>query len=371
MKYIQLGRTGLTVSRLGLGCMRFPKDEKEAIEMVRYAIDHGINYLDSAYLYENSEIIIGKALAGGYREKIFMATKSPLSAIEKEEELEARLDEQLKRLGTDYIDIYLLHNLFPGNWEKTQRFNALKFLERNLAKGKIRHIGFSIHSSTEAFKEIVDAYAGWEMCQIQLNILDVNNQVGLEGLKYAGQKNLPVVIMEPLRGGSLLTSAPPKVTELVNNYPQKRSLLEWAFRWLYDMPEVAVILTGSSSLEQLKENLRIFEQAETGVMSAEDQELVVKIREAFEANVSIGCTGCRYCMPCPQNVDIPAVFKLYNTNQLLKPHPIDKIYYRRNYVGTGKGADQCISCGICAEKCPQELKIPELLQQVHEEMKEK
>jgi predicted aldo/keto reductase-like oxidoreductase len=349
--------------------MRFPPDEKEAIEMVRYAIDHGVNYIDSAYLYKDSEVITGKALAGGYRDKIYLATKSPLTIAEKAEDLERFLDEQLQRLGADYIDIYLLHNLYPGNWEKVKKFDALGFLERAFKAGKIRHVGFSIHSSTAAFKKIVDAYA-WEMCQIQLNILDEQNQVGLEGLHYAAKKGLPVVIMEPLRGGSLLHNAPPEALELASNYPEKRSLLEWAFRWLYDMPDVSVILSGTSSLEQIKENLKVFADAETGVMSEEDQKLIKKIREAFEAKMSIGCTGCRYCMPCPHNVDIPAVFKLYNTHQLLKPHPIDKIVYRRNYVQQGAGADRCVSCGTCTKHCPQALQIPELLQQVHAEMKE-
>lgn len=367
MKYVPYGKTGLTVSRFGLGCMRFPAEEAQAIEMVRYAIDHGVNYLDTAYVYKNSEVITGKALAGGYREKVHIATKSPIWNIEKYEDFEKYLDEELVRLGTDYVDVYLLHNLYPGNWEKVKKLGGLKFLDRMIEKGKIRHQGFSIHSTTAAFKEIVDSF-GWEMCQIQLNILDAHNQVGVQGLQYAWEKGLAAVIMEPLRGGHLILNAPREAAQLVEDYPQKRSLAEWCFRWLYDMPEVSLILSGASSLDQLKDSLRIFESAEPGVMSEADQELIAKIRDAFESKKSIGCTGCRYCMPCPKHVNIPEIFKLYNNYQLFQPHAADKIVYRRNYAGEGAGADQCIACGACLRKCPQELTIPELLKQAHAEL---
>ncbi|SHI13008.1 hypothetical protein SAMN02745823_02644 [Sporobacter termitidis DSM 10068] len=367
MQYTQYGRTGLKASRFGLGCMRFPPDEREAVSTVRYAIDHGVNYLDTAYVYKDSEATTGKALKGGYREKIYLATKSPIWNIEKYEDFEKYLDEQLLRLGTDYIDVYLLHNLFPGNWEKVKKYDGLKFLDRMIEKGKIRHKAFSIHSTTAAFREIVDAFS-WEMCQLQLNILDAYNQVGVEGLHYAAEKGLATVIMEPLRGGYLINNTPREVAELIDAYPDKRPLVEWCFRWLYNMPEVSVILSGTSSLEQLKDNLRIFESAESGCMSAGDQALIVKIRETFEAKRSIGCTGCRYCMPCPKNVSIPEIFKLYNNYQLLGSHPIDKFVYQRSYVSEGQGADQCASCGACMRHCPQSLKIPELLGQVHAEL---
>jgi predicted aldo/keto reductase-like oxidoreductase len=343
MEYGQYGKTGLTVSKLGLGCMRFPKDENEAIGIVRHAIDNGINYLDSAYVYKDSEVITGKALRDGYRDKIILATKSPIWNVSRYEDFEKYLDEELLRLKTDHIDVYLLHNLFAGNWEKVQQYDGLSFLDKMIAKGKIRHKAFSIHSTLEAFKTIVDSF-DWDMAQIQLNILDEHHQVGVTGLQYAAQKGLAMVIMEPLRGGSLLNNAPQEVYDLVDAYPQKRSLAEWCFRWLYNMPEISLILSGTSSLEQLKDNLRIFDQAKPGVMSEEDQNLIVKIREAFEGKNSISCTGCRYCMPCPHGVNIPEVFKLYNNYQLVKPHPIDPVFYQGTIVSAGSGADRCVAC---------------------------
>lgn len=366
MEYAYLGNTGLKVSRFGLGCMRFPADEKEAIEMVRYAIDNGVNYLDTAYVYKDSEIITGKALKDGYRNKTYLATKSPIWNINKHEDFEKYLDEELVRLGTDHIDVYLLHNMNHGHWEKVIKFDGLSFLDKMVKKGKIAHKAFSIHNTLKAFKEIVDTY-DWEMAQIQLNILDEKQQVGVEGLKYAADKGLATVIMEPLRGGYILNTVPQQAQDLINQYPEKRSLVEWCFRWLYNMLEVSVILSGTSTLQQLKDNLKIFEEAAPNVMSEEDLNLIKMIREAYEAKKSIGCTGCRYCMPCPQGVTIPEIFKLYNSQQLMKSHPIDSVVYQSNLVPAGSGADQCVSCGICTEQCPQALEIPELLKKVHAE----
>lgn len=367
MEYTNYGKTGLMVSRFGLGCMRFPKEESEAIEMVRYAIDNGVNYLDTAYVYGDSEVITGKALKDGYRDKIYLATKSPIWNITKHEDFEKYLDEELVRLGTDHIDVYLLHNLYPENWEKVNEYDGLAFLDKMVEKGKILHKGFSIHGTLQAFKEIVDSF-DWEMTQLQLNILDAEQQVGLEGLKYAEEKGLGLVVMEPLRGGSLITNAPKEALDLVSSYPEKRSLAEWCFRWLYDLPEVSLILSGTSSLEQLKDNLRIFDGAEPNVMTAEDHGLIASIKEAFEAMKSVGCTGCRYCMPCPHGVDIPEAFKLYNSFQIVKPNPIDKVVYQRVLLPSGNGPDKCTSCGVCAQNCPQNLDIPKLLEQTHEEM---
>jgi predicted aldo/keto reductase-like oxidoreductase len=366
MEYSDFGKTGLKVSRFGLGCMRFPKDEKDAIEMVRYALDNGVNYLDTAYMYGESEVITGKALRDGYRNKAYLATKSPIWNITKHEDFEKYLDEELKRIGTDHIDFYLLHNLSYGHWEKVKRFDGLTFLDKMVAKGKIAHKAFSIHSTLSAFKEIVDAF-DWEMAQIQLNILDEFQQVGVEGLKYLANKGIAAVIMEPLRGGYFFNNVPEEVYDLINRYPEKRTLVEWCFRWIYNMPEPAVILSGTSTLEQLKMNLEIFKDSKPNVMSDKDQDLIKKIREAFESKNSIGCTGCRYCMPCPQGVSIPDIFKLYNNYHIMKDHWVDKGMYNTNLMPSGSGADKCISCGICEQNCPQGLAVPDLLKKVHEE----
>jgi predicted aldo/keto reductase-like oxidoreductase len=311
-------------------------------------------------------VITGKALQDGYREKVYLATKSPIWNINGHSDFEKYLDEELKRLNTDYIDVYLLHNMNPENWEKVQKHDGLAFLDKMIKKGKIKHKGFSIHSTTEAFKEIVDAF-DWEMAQIQLDILGENRQVGREGLRYGAKKGLAMVIMEPLRGGNLLAYAPDEVQTLLNDYPEKRSLAEWCFRWLYNMPEISVILSGTSTMDQLKDNLRIFEHSKPKIMSEADNGLIEKIKAVYETKKTIGCTGCQYCMPCPQQVDIPGIFKLYNACQQFNHHPIDKLFYQRNIAASGSGADKCIACGLCKQHCPQQLEIPDLLKKAHEE----
>lgn len=364
ISYSSFGKTGLKTSRFGLGCMRFPKDETQAIDMVRDAIENGVNYLDTAYVYKDSEVITGKALKGGYRDKVYLASKNPVWLVEKQADFEKYLDEELKRLGTDYIDVYLLHNLNHDNWESVKRYDGLTFLDKMVRKGKIRHKAFSIHNTLDAFKEITDAY-NWEMAQIQLNILDEHRQVGVEGLRYAADKGIALVVMEPLRGGSLLTNVPNEINDLIGRFPEKRSLVEWCFRWLYNMPEVSVILSGTSSLEQLKDNLRIFDSAKPNVMSDEEFVLIQQMQRIYESKNSIGCTGCAYCLPCPQDVSIPEIFKLYNSYSLAKEHVIDRIMYQDAIVPNGNGADKCIACGNCEAHCPQELKISQLLKEVH------
>ena len=367
MQYTQYGQTGLRVSRFGLGCMRFPKDVREAVDMVRYAIDHGVNYLDTAYVYPDSEVTTGKALAGGYREKIVLATKSPVWLMKRYEDYEKYLDEELKRLHTDTIDVYLLHCLTPENWETVKRTDGLRFLDRMAEKGKIRHRAFSIHSTYEHYLEVANAY-DWEMAQIQLNILDEHRQAGLAGVRHAAGKKMATVVMEPLRGGSLVNNVPPEVQALVEQYPEKRSLVEWCFRWLYNLPEVTLILSGTSSMAQLQENLRIFENAQSGVMSEKDLSLIAEITDRFEARRTIGCTGCRYCMPCPSGVAIPDVFSTFNRYLLTARTPADREAYRRDLLEKGTGGDRCVACGACAKHCPQTLDIPKLLKDVHQEM---
>ncbi|HBE76541.1 MAG TPA: aldo/keto reductase [Firmicutes bacterium] len=370
MQYIEYGNTGLKVSRFGLGCMRFPGSETEAIEMVRYALDHGVNYSDTAYVYGNSEVILGKALKDGYRDKTYLATKSPIWNITKHEDFEKYLDEQLLRLETDHIDVYLLHNLGFDNWQKVKQYDGFSFLDKMIQKGKIKHKAFSFHGTLALFKEVVNAY-DWEMAQIQLNILDEYQQAGVEGLQHAAKKGMAVVIMEPLRGGHILNHCPGQALDLINAYPEKRSLVEWAFRWLYNMPEATVILSGTSTLDQLKDNLNIFENARPSVMSSGDLNFIKSIREQFENKSSINCTGCKYCMPCPNGVDIPQIFKLYNNASMMEGYPVDRVVYQNTIVPSGCGVDQCIECGLCMEHCPQNIKIPENLKKAHETLNQK
>ncbi len=367
MVYNRFGKTELNVSRFGLGCMRFPAEEAEAIRMVRRAIDSGVNYLDTAYAYGNSEVITGKALKDGYRAKTYLATKNPVWNVKKHGDFEKYLDDELVRLGVDYIDVYLLHNLTPEHWEIVKRYDGFTFMDKMVEKGKIRHKAFSAHTTTKAFQEIVDAF-DWEMAQLQLNILDEHNQVGVEGMRYAAGRDIAVTIMEPLRGGYLVNNIPAPVQKVLDSYPEKRSLAEWCFRWLYNKPEVGTILSGTSTMEQLEDNLRIFEDARAGVMSESDLAMIAELQEAFESIKQVGCTGCRYCMPCPSNVNIPKVFQLYNNYQRMKPHWIDKSIYKSDVVSIGEGAENCTACGLCAQACPQGLDIPNLLTTAHGEL---
>lgn len=360
MEYIDFGRTGMRVSRFGLGCMRLPADEAEAVNIVRRAIDGGVNYLDTAYVYPGSEELVGKALAGGYRDRTYLVTKCPVINVEKYEDMEKFLDEELLRLKTDYVDVYMLHNLSPGVWGKVKKLEGFKFLEEMQKKGKILHKGFSIHNTFEVFKEVIDLY-NWDMAQIQLNILDEKPQAGgVEGLRYAASRGLPVTIMEPLRGGSLVSDLSPEGKRLIENFPVRRSLAEWAFRWLYDKPEVSVILSGVSSMEQLNDNLRIFENSALGVMTGDEEELIEKLRATFETQKHIGCTDCKYCMPCPKTVLIPSAFSYYNKYMLTKDESLKKAYREGQ-----RKADKCVSCHICESHCPQGLKIAGLLKEVH------
>lgn len=360
MEYIDFGKTGMSVSRFGLGCMRLPASETEAEAIVRYAVDHGVNYIDTAYIYAGSEERVGKALRGGYRDKVCLVTKCPVIYAESYQDMEKFLDEQLKRLRTDFVDLYMLHNLSPGIWEKVKKHDGLKFLDDMQRKGKILHKGFSLHNTLEAFKEIIGSF-DWEMTQIQLNILDEKSQAGgTDGLRYAASQGLPVVIMEPLRGGSLIAELSDEGKKLIEEFPVKRSFVEWAFRWLYSKPEVSVILSGTSTLEQFKDNLRIFNAADRSRMSEAEEELIAALRKTFEAQKIIGCTDCKYCLPCPKTVLIPSVFAYYNRYMRT-----GDVRLKEEYKSGARKADKCVGCRLCERHCPQGLKIADLLKEAH------
>jgi len=378
MEYRQFGNLGFEVSRFGLGCMRLPLevqpngtvdetkiDEIKAIELIRYAIDHGVKYIDTAHGYHggNSKYVVGKALRDGYREKVKVATKLPPWAVKETADFEKLLDMHLDAIQTDHIDFYLLHSLNRANWERIRDLGVLKFLDESLAKGKIRYPAFSFHGDLETFKEILNSY-DWKMCQIQLNFLDINIQAGLEGLRYAASKGIPVVIMEPLKGGKLATNVPKDILAKWDESPIKRSPQAWAFSWLANMPEVTMMLSGSSTLEQLKDSLEIFENTGVGKMSEEELKLVDEVRELYESKTKVGCTACNYCMPCPAGVHIPDIFRMYNGVSMYETLPPYQKAYNK-LLSSSNGADKCVACGNCESVCPQSIEIIEKLKDAH------
>ncbi|ABY91933.1 aldo/keto reductase [Thermoanaerobacter sp. X514] len=370
MQYRQFGKLNIAISALGFGLMRLPAidndnskiDEAEAIRMIRYAIDNGVNYIDTAWPYHggNSEIVAGKALKDGYREKTFLATKLPTWLINEKEDMDKYLNEQLKKLQTDYIDFYLLHALDKSKWENMKRVDALSWAEKKKQEGKIRHIGFSFHDEYPVFQEIVDYYDKWDFCQIQYNYMDIDVQAGEKGLKYAASKGLGVVIMEPIRGGRLAN--PPKaVQDIWDTAKVKRTPAEWALQWLWNQPEVSVVLSGMSTFEQLKENIESAKRSGINTLTKEELEIVNKVRNKYKELSPIACTGCNYCMPCPNGVNIPRNFGLYNEAHMYNTYEAN----RRDYENLGDAkASSCIECGTCESVCPQHLTIIDYLKEV-------
>ncbi|MFY9277963.1 MAG: aldo/keto reductase [Caldicoprobacterales bacterium] len=379
MEYRKFGNLGFEISTFGFGCMRLPLevqpdgttdpskiDEQEAIKMIHYAIDNGVNYFDTAYPYhgENSELLLAKALKDGYREKVKIATKLPVWKAKTYEDFEKLLDEQLAKLEVDYIDFYLLHALSKDRWDQIKELGVLDFLDQAVASGKIKYPGFSFHDELPVFKEIIDSY-DWKMCQIQLNILDQDYQAGVEGMRYAASKGIPVVIMEPLKGGRLAHNVPEDVQALWDQAETKRSPVEWAFRWLYNFPEITVILSGVSTMEQLKDNIEIFSKAAPNSMDEKELELVQKVKALYDSKIKVGCTGCNYCVPCPSGVEIPRIFSLYNDYSIYGGSEEFKEWYK-NLMDEGKDASNCVECGQCESECPQHISIIERLKEAHE-----
>ena len=370
MKYRKFGKLGIELSAFGLGCMRFngtpagefPADVDKAVRLIRQAIDGGVTYLDTAYVYldKTSETILGKALQDGYREKVRIATKMPLEAVCDRPSMEKLLETELGKLQTDHIDFYLLHGINREKWEKFKSIGAREFLNDMKAAGKIRYKCFSFHGSYEEFAYILQDF-DWDMTQIQYNYMDVDHQAGTKGLELAGRLNIPVVIMEGLLGGRL-ANAPDNVQALYDAFPVKRSPAEWAFRWLCDHPQVATVLSGCNEPEQVEDNLRIFDTVEADCMSQEERELMTQVRQAYLDRTKIGCTRCRYCMPCPNGVDIPGVFSVWNQVSLYGGKPESHWDYQmlREH---DTGANHCIGCAACEGKCPQHLPIVEKLKE--------
>ena len=368
MKYRDFGKLGIKGSAFGLGCMRFNGqasgdstiDEQKAVSLIRRAIDGGVTYIDTAYVYldRTSEIVLGKALQDGYRDKVMIATKMPRHAVKNRADMEALLDEELKKLQTDHIDFYLMHGINKEGWEYFKSIGAPEFFDDMKKAGKIRYKCFSFHGPYSDFEEIITA-TDWDMVQIQYNFMDINNQAGTKGLELAGRLGIPVVIMEGLLGGRL-AKAPDNVQALYDAFPVKRSPVEWAFRWLCNHPEVATVLSGCNEAEQIDDNLRIFDTVEPGIMTPEEEKLIDDVRSAYISRTKIGCTGCRYCMPCPGGVNIPGVFSVWNNTSLYNTDPKENWEFR-NIIKNGETPENCLECGACEAACPQHLDIIENL----------
>ena len=363
MQYRQFGNTDIKTSILGFGMMRMPKkgdgsfDEKWTIDTLRYAIDQGLTYVDTAYAYGESERITGLALQDGYREKVTLATKIPMGRMTCPEDFEKILNEQLQRLQTDHIDMFLLHALNRDSWEKAREFNVIAHAEQAITEGKIRHLGFSFHDDLDTFRQILNGYDKWAFCQIQLNYMDVSYQAGLQGLQEAYEKGLAVVIMEPLRGGTL-ASVPEDVAAMLPGKP-----VESALGFLWDRKEVSVVLSGMSSLEQVQENLTLADAARVGMLTEEEKQQILNAGDRMRQALNIPCTGCDYCNVCPQGIAIPKIFTIRNQMRLDGDH----VGAQEAYKALGdQDAASCIGCGACAQVCPQHIDLPEKLKKIHE-----
>lgn len=380
MKYRKFGKLDYQASVLGFGCMRFPTrddkgrdgeiDEKESIRMIRSAIDRGVNYIDTAYPYHNgtSEIVTGKALGDGYRDKVKLATKSPLWLLNSPGDFDKFLNEQLKKLQTDHIDFYLLHGVDKKRWDNViPKFGLLEKSEKAIADGRIGHLGFSYHDEPEHFKMIVDGYGRWDFCQIQYNYMDTENQAGTEGLRYAASRGLAIVVMEPLLGGRL-ANPPKEVRKIFEEYPVKHSPVQWALQWIWNHPEVACVLSGMSNMRQLDENIQIAETLSDKPLLGEELKLIERARQGFLKRTAIPCTKCGYCMPCPQGVDIPGVIDLYNTAVIYDDIDTSHFAYT-HFIPEEKRANACNQCGQCDQKCPQGINPSKLMPDIHEKLK--
>lgn len=372
MNYRKFGKLDWEVSALGFGSMRFPIldgdnskiNEPEAIKMVRHAIDNGLNYVDTAYGYHsgNSEGFVAKVLKDGYRQKVALATKLPVWLIETYEDFDKYLDEQLGKLQADRIDFYLLHGLNKTRWPKVRDLGVTKWAEEKIAEGKIGHIGFSFHDNYEMFKEIVDAYDGWTFCQIQYNYMDVESSQkgpGVEGLKYAASKGLAVIVMEPIQGGRLAMAPPVDIQRIWDEAKTKRTGAEWALQWVWNQPEVSLVLSGMTTIRHVKENLVSASRSGPGTLTPEELALVDRVQKKYLELGTIGCTKCDYCQPCPEGVLIPDIIEVLNQNYTSTGDETKAAYHAA--IPEEGRASHCEQCGECEEQCPQGLPIMNLM----------
>jgi uncharacterized protein len=382
MRFRKMGKTNIDVSVLGFGAMRLPMmggksgldsfdpkipiNEVEATEMIEYAVQQGINYFDTAYGYHGgkSETFLGKALKP-YRSKVMIATKLPPWMVQKPEDFERIFEEQLSKLGTDYIDFYQVHGLGSTTWPRMKEMGILQFLDKLRASNRIRFAGFSFHDEVKVFKEIVDGY-DWAMCLVQYNFYDRIYQAGTDGIAYAASKGMGIVVMEPLRGGRLVDKIPPEVQALWDGAAIKRSPVEWALKWVWNQENISTVLSGVSSLGQLKENAKYANEAAARVLSDGELALIDQVRAEYRKLLKVDCTGCGYCMPCPNGVDIPQNFAMYNDSFMFKESKEMNLFFYNNMLTPQQKASGCTECHVCEDLCPQKIKISESLKGVHQ-----
>lgn len=374
MQY-RLDRYGNKISILGYGCMRFTQkagkiDLAKAEKEILAAYEAGVNYYDTAYVYGGSEAALGGILEkNGIRDSVNIATKLPHYMIRKADSMEKIFSEELKRLRTDHVDYYLMHMLTDvGTWERLKSLGIEKWLEEKKKSGAVRQVGFSYHGNSDMFCRLVDVY-DWDFCQIQYNYLDENSQAGRTGLKYAASKGIPVIIMEPLRGGKLVNNLPSKAAKLFKEYPVRRSPAEWALRWLWNQPEVTCVLSGMNSVEMVKENVKTASEAAAGEFTAAEEELLENVVREINAKMKVGCTGCRYCMPCPAKVDIPGTFAAYNRLATDGKFTGLREYFMCTALRKeSTSASNCVECGKCELHCPQHIEIRKELKNARKEL---
>ena len=374
MLYRKLSKTGIDLSVLGFGCMRLPtidhKPEKidypKAAQLLHYAIDHGVNFVDTAYFYHaavfgqrgESEPFVGEALSGGWRGKVHLATKMPLFQLRQKEQMDTYFKEQLVRLQTDYLDFYLLHGLNGEMWDKMRELGVREFLDKKKSEGKIRFPAFSFHGKAEDFIRICNEY-DWTYAQIQYNYMDIDFQAGYKGLKYAADKGIGIVVMEPLKGGKLANKLPAEMMSVFNASVIKRSPAEWALRYVWNEPGVSSLLSGMNSMEQLMENIRIADEGLPNSLDRDEILIFDALRNAMGSRIKADCTECRYCMPCASGVDIPGVLAALNNATIWS----DSNPWLTGYVQIGGKAGKCTECRECEEVCPQELPISTLMKE--------
>lgn len=374
MEKRKMEKLGIETSLLGFGCMRFPTtpegniDEQRAQAMLDKAIAEGVNYIDTAYPYHNgeSEPFVGKALKKYDRSSFYLATKLPLWSVNSIDDAKRIFEDQLSRLQTDYIDFYLLHAVNKERWDVMVKLGVVEYCEQLKKEGRIRYLGFSFHDSYEAFEEILNARE-WDFCQIQLNYMDVEEQAGMKGYRLAEEKGIPLVIMEPVKGGSLAAFAD-DIMEKFRAHDKEASAASYALRWVGSLPGVKVILSGMSNMEQVEDNLHTF--ADFKPLSAKEQQTIEEVVAVLNSRVQNGCTGCRYCMPCPAGVNIPGCFAAWNTYHMYQNYNVVKWRWE-NEIGEKGQASNCIKCGKCEGKCPQKLSIRDDLAKVQADLDKK